>query len=105
MSEDILADYIESVRRQAADNTFSELNPHVFCKSAVVKFNAYDDITGEYSFSVALLDTQNNGIILSSLFGHNSCNTYIREVDNGACATFLLEEEKQALEKALSGKE
>lgn len=105
LSDDALLDYIDSVRQQTAEQTFTELNPNVFCKSAVVKFNAYDDITGEYSFSLALLDAQDNGIILSSLYGHNSCNTYIREVDNGTCDTFLLEEEKQALENALNGKD
>ena len=105
LSDDSLLDYIESVKQETTDQTFKELNPRVFCKSAVVKFNAYDDITGEYSFSLALLDAQDNGIILSSLYGHNSCNTYIREVDNGTCATFLLDEEKQALENALNGKD
>lgn len=105
LSDDAILDYIDSVRQQTADQTFKELNPHVFCKSAVVKFNAFDDITGEYSFSLALLDAQDNGIILSSLYGHNACNTYIREVKGGICDTFLLDEEKQALENALNGKD
>ena len=105
LSDDAILDYIESIKQQTTDQTFAELNPRVFCKSAVVKFNAFDDITGEYSFSLALLDSQDNGIILSSLYGHNSCNTYIREVNYGTCDTFLLAEEKQALENALNGKD
>ena len=105
LSDDALLDYIESVRQETTEQTLEELNPNVFCKSSVIKFNAFDDITGEYSFSLALLDAQNNGIILSSLYGHNSCNTYIREVNNGLCSTFLLDEEKKALENAINGRD
>ena len=66
-----------------------------------VHFDAYDDVTGKFSFSTAILNELNSGIILTSLYGHNSCNTYIREVENGTAKTFLLEEEKQALAKAI----
>lgn len=72
-------------------------------KIGVVHFDAYDDVTGQFSFSAAILNELNTGIILTSLYGHNSCNTYIREVENGKAKTFLLEEEKQALEKAAAG--
>lgn len=69
-------------------------------KTGIVNFNAFDDVTGNLSFSFALLNDLNDGIILTSLYGHNSCNTYIREIKNGETNVHLLEEEKQALEKA-----
>ena len=68
-----------------------------------MSYNAYDDVTGNQSFSLALLNSVNDGFILTSLFGHNSCNTYIRYVVNGEANVKLLEEEKRALKKAISG--
>lgn len=104
LTEESLLEFVDKIRERAGGSAATVASdPHAFCKSAVVKFNAYDDITGEYSFSFALLDSTNSGIILSSLYGHNSCNTYIREVKNGHCATFLLGEEKRALNEALEG--
>lgn len=90
------------------DSIISEVNN---CKNGIalslkkigtVNFDAYDDVTGKFSFSTAILNDLNDGIILTSLYGHNSCNTYIREVENGKAKTFLLEEEKQALHKAIN---
>lgn len=70
-------------------------------KIGIVNFDAYDDVTGNLSFAVALLDNNNNGIILTSLYGHNSCNTYIRDIKDGKAGIYLLEEEKSALERAI----
>lgn len=69
-------------------------------KLAVVNFDAFDDVKGNLSFSLAMLDSNNDGIILTSLFGHNSCNTYVREIRNGETSVKLLTEEKEALDKA-----
>ncbi len=72
-----------------------------FCKSSVVRFNAFGDITGAVSFSVALLTSANDGFILTSIYGRESCNTYIREVKRGECDVNLLAEERKALESAI----
>lgn len=102
LTEESLLEYVDMLReRTGGEITASGVNS--FCKYSIVKFNAFDDITGEYSFSLALLDNTNSGIILSSLYGHNSCNTYIRNVEKGCCSVFLLEEEKEALQKAMKG--
>ena len=63
-------------------------------------FDAFDDVTGKLSFALAILNNNNDGIILTSLYGHNSCNTYVREVVNGETPVKLLEEEKTALNEA-----
>ncbi|MCI5604169.1 MAG: DUF4446 family protein [Clostridia bacterium] len=69
-------------------------------KIGVVNFDAFDDVKGNLSFALAMLDNNNDGIILTSLFGHNSCNTYVREITNGETSIKLLNEEKEALNKA-----
>lgn len=69
-------------------------------KIGVVNFDAYDDVKGNLSFALAILNGNNDGIIFTSLYGHNSCNTYVREVSGGAASVKLIKEEKDALEKA-----
>lgn len=71
-------------------------------KIGIVNYDAFDDVTGKLSFSLAILNNNNDGIILTSLYGHNSCNTYLREVVSGETPIKLLNEEKEALEKAKS---
>ncbi|MBQ7573160.1 MAG: DUF4446 family protein [Clostridia bacterium] len=74
-------------------------------KTAIVNFDAYDDVTGGMSFALTVLDDHNDGIILTSLYGHNSSNTYIRKVTGGKTEIKLLDEEKQSLIRAIGGKE
>lgn len=69
-------------------------------KIGIVNFDAFDDVKGNLSFSLAMLDNNNDGIVLTSLFGHNSCNTYVREIQNGETSVKLMAEEKEALSKA-----
>lgn len=69
-------------------------------KMGVVNFDAFDDVKGNMSFSLALLNNNNDGVIITSLYGHNSCNTYLREIIEGETSVKLLDEEKEALEKA-----
>ena len=74
---------------------------HNYSKTTVVSFDAFDDVTGNLSFALTLLNDNNDGIILTSLYGHNSQNTYIRTVVSGKCDTKLLAEEIQSLQKAI----
>ena len=67
----------------------------------LVNFNAYDDVTGQMSFALTILDNYNDGVILTSLYGHNSCNTYVRRITNGKADVKLLDEEKQSLDIAI----
>ncbi|MBQ2669767.1 MAG: DUF4446 family protein [Clostridia bacterium] len=69
-------------------------------KIGITNFDAFDDVKGNMSFSLALLNNNDDGIILTSLYGHNSCNTYLREVTNGETSVKLMNEEREALDKA-----
>ena len=69
-------------------------------KLGVIHFDAFDDVKGNLSFSVAMLNDNDDGIILTSLYGHSSCNTYVRDVRNGKTSVKLLKEEMMAFEKA-----
>ena len=69
-------------------------------KISVFNFDAYDDVTGKLSFALTVLNSNNDGFIITSLYGHNSCNTYVREVRGGETSIKLLDEEKYSLETA-----
>ena len=52
-----------------------------------------------------MLDDNNNGFILNTMHGRESSYTYIKEIENGTAYSTLGEEEKQALQKAISSDE
>lgn len=70
-------------------------------KIGIVNFDAFDDVSCKQSFSIAVLDQHNSGFILTSLYGNNSSNMYLREIKNGKSKISLLEEEKEAIKKAI----
>ena len=72
-------------------------------KTAIVNFDAFDDVHGKQSFSLAVLNQYNDGFVITSLYGNSSSNTYVRIVREGKSSTMLLEEEKEAISKAMSG--
>lgn len=72
-------------------------------KTGIVNFDAFDDVFGKQSFALAILDQYNTGFVITSLYGTNSSNTYVREIKDGKCGIPLLEEEQQAVTKAMTG--
>ena len=56
---------------------------------------------GQLSFSLALLDENDNGFVLNSVHGVEGCYTYTKEIKNGLCEISLGDEEKQALDIAM----
>ncbi len=68
-----------------------------FQKIGIVKYDAFRQMGGQLSFSLALLDEENNGFILNSVHSTEGCYTYTKEIKNGECDISLGEEEKKAL--------
>jgi hypothetical protein len=66
----------------------------------IIRFNAFEDTGSDLSFAIAMLDAENNGVVISSIFGRNESRTYAKPVTAGQSPYFLTEEEKQALAKA-----
>ena len=72
-----------------------------FQKVGIVRYDAYQHMGGLLSFSLALLDENNNGFILNSVHSTEGCYTYTKEVKNGECKIELGNEERVALEQAM----
>lgn len=72
-----------------------------FQKVGIVKYDAFRQMGGQLSFSLALLDENNNGFVLNSVHSTEGCYTYTKEIKNGESAISLGEEEKKALDIAM----
>ncbi len=70
-------------------------------KTGVVRFNPFNDVGGNQSFAIALLDSQNNGFVISSLFITEGNRVYAKKVINGKSDYLLSTEEKEAIERAI----
>lgn len=72
-----------------------------FQKIGIVKYDAFQQMGGQLSYSLALLDENNNGFILNSVHSTEGCYSYTKEIKNGLCSITLGEEEKEALDMAM----
>lgn len=72
-----------------------------FQKYALIRYNPFEQTGGDQSFTVALLDSTNNGIVISSLHARESTRVYAKEVLNGKATKHQFsKEEKEVVEKA-----
>jgi hypothetical protein len=70
-------------------------------KIGLVKFNPFHDYSGNQSFALALLNSKDNGIIISSIHTREGARIYTKEIQNGAPVNNeLTTEEKEAITKA-----
>lgn len=69
---------------------------------ALKRFNAFDDVGSNLSFSLALLDGEGNGVILTSLYGRQESRTYAKKIEGGTAQTRLSAEEEEILNTARS---
>ena len=69
-------------------------------KIGIVKYDAFKEMGGKLSFSLCLLDDENNGFILTSMHTREGCYTYVKEIIKGESFVVLAAEERKALEEA-----
>lgn len=72
-----------------------------FQKVGLVKYDAFNQMGGKLSFSLALLDENNNGVIINSVHSAEGCYCYSKDIRNGQCNISLGAEEKKALDIAM----
>jgi hypothetical protein len=72
-----------------------------FSNLGLVKYNAFDDIGGNQSYSLCILTREKNAFILTNLVGRNSTRGYALEVTGGVPSRKLSDEEQEALDTAV----
>lgn len=69
-------------------------------KEAIIRYNPFGDTGGDQSFSIALLDLKNNGMVISSLHSRSGTRIYAKPIIAGKSSHHLTEEEKDVMNKA-----
>jgi hypothetical protein len=72
-----------------------------FQKLGVIRFNPFDEMGGEHSFSLALLDSRDCGIVITGLHTREKTRVYVKYIQKGKSKVELSDEEKRALKQAL----
>jgi hypothetical protein len=71
-------------------------------KTAIVRYDAYENSGGHQSASVAMLDSSRTGVVLSAIQGRDYARIYVKELDQGRASVALSPEELEAVERAMA---
>ena len=71
-------------------------------KTAIVRYDAYQNSGGHQSASVALLDSSRSGIVLSAIQGRDYARIYVKELEHGRASVALSPEEQDAVDRAMT---
>ena len=70
-------------------------------KVGIIRYNAFDDVGSDLSFSIALLNNNDDGVVISSLYARDSSSTYAKPVTGGKSKYALSAEEIKAIDTAI----
>lgn len=70
-------------------------------KIGFIKYNAFENIGNDLSFALTLLDGNNNGICISSIYGRNESRIFSKPIVKGKSLVSLSQEELESLNEAL----
>ena len=69
-------------------------------KVGIVRFNPFPEVGSNQSFSIALLDNNNNGVVITSLYSREENRVYGKPIKNGISEYSLSKEEIKAIKRA-----
>jgi len=108
--EDIIEQIVDKIKELDTRSTQTSSTLETIAKQlntatqhvGIIRYNGNGDDGGNLSFSAALLDAHQSGILLTSLHGRQQNRIYAKVVINGASESTLSEEEKEALIQAIT---
>ncbi len=100
-----LNDRVEEVaeRLEARMGAAEERLDGAIAYRALVRYDAYGELSGHQSASLALLDAERNGVVLSSIAHRDTARLYCKQVVDGRGEHLLSPEEDEAIRRALAG--
>lgn len=107
--EEVIAKRLEDIEELKEDrkNIFGRLDVlerkslFAYQKVALLKYDAFEEMGGKLSFTLCMLDGNEDGFLLTSMHSNREgCYTYVKEIIRGEAFVLLSKEEKQALEEA-----
>ena len=73
-------------------------------KIAIMRYKAFEDVGSDLSFSIAILDSYNDGVIITGIYSRHDSTTYAKPIDKGISRYDLSEEELHVLNEAINSK-
>jgi uncharacterized protein DUF4446 len=70
---------------------------------SLVRYDAYGEMSGHQSSSVALLDARKSGVVISSILHRDQARVYVKQLTDGVPTLELSPEEQEAVDTALAG--
>ena len=106
--EEVLVSQIEKTKEQEKEiekifkelGQLSENSQKSMQKMGLIRFNPFNEVGSDQSFSIALLDLEDSGFVITSHYGKEFSRTYAKPVDKGESGYTLSKEEKEAIKKA-----
>ncbi len=94
--KDRLGDTIDRIKilEDARDTSFKKI--------ALKRYDAFSEMGGKLSYSLCLLNDDNDGFIMTGMHNREGCYTYVKEVIKSNTFVILSEEEREVLDEALS---
>jgi len=71
-------------------------------KTSILRYRAFENVGSDLSFSISMLDNNNDGFILTGIYGRNDSTTYAKPIEKGLSRYDLSAEEKEVLEKSMN---
>jgi hypothetical protein len=71
--------------------------PSCLRQANLIRYDAFEDVGGEQSFSLALLDAHGDGVVLTSVYSRMDVRVYAKAIHNGQASHALSKEEERAL--------
>ena len=81
---------------------FKEKNKKSLQKRGIIRFNPFGEVGGDQSFSIALLDANKDGFVITSHYARESNRVYAKPIKGGESEYKLSEEEKKVITEALN---
>ena len=91
---EVLRDEVHALRQDSAE-TFRHMS--------AVRYDAFGDMGGHMSWSLALLDDGGNGVVITAIHGRSDSRTYVKNIADWSCDQQLSPEEAESVEHAKAG--
>jgi uncharacterized protein DUF4446 len=102
-----LRDWVEDTARSLEDRMSVAEGRIDGCVTyrSLVRYDAYGEMSGQQSSSMALLDSHRSGVVVSSILHREQARVYVKQIRAGESELELSPEEREAVDSALAGGE
>lgn len=108
--EDMIFEYNEKVDKSLAtakhiESLYEDVDGRLkkcIQKVSVKRYRAFEDVGSDLSYSIAMLDDNNDGLVITGIYGRSESTSFTKPIEKGISKYDLSEEEKQAIKNAMS---